>query len=242
MRRDKKELKDKIESESGDVKRKMELETNEMRDRLQSEKKAASVAMEEEVEERKRDINQIRQTVSMLCADPRGIRGLMPPEGRGREGTLGQPTVILVARENPRLCTTSLTGYTRLALSIPIPPVIFFCPAFSEDCRSVDHLLFEKVERARGRGQGAGYSICDLFVRGALFAKSTLFGPSSTILSLYGSSRAISFYVGWRWYSLGPSLGAPYIWGYGQSVAEDFINPGLDKVKVNIGYLDFIHT
>ena len=86
MRRDKKELKDKIESESGDVKRKMELETNEMRDRLQSEKKAASLAMEEEVEERKRDINQIRQTVSMLCADPRGIRGLMPPEGRGREG------------------------------------------------------------------------------------------------------------------------------------------------------------
>ena len=64
MRRDKKELKDKIESESGDAKRKMELETNEMRDRLQSEKKAASLAMEEEVEERKRDINQIRQTVS----------------------------------------------------------------------------------------------------------------------------------------------------------------------------------
>ena len=46
------------------MKRKMELETNEMRDRLQSEKKAASLAMEEEVEERKRDINQIRQTVS----------------------------------------------------------------------------------------------------------------------------------------------------------------------------------
>ena len=64
MQRDKKELRDKIESESGDVKRKMELECNEMRDRLQSEKKAASVAMEEEVEERKRDINQIRQTVS----------------------------------------------------------------------------------------------------------------------------------------------------------------------------------
>ena len=36
--------------------------------------------------------------------------------------------------------------------------------------------------------------------------------------------------------------GAPYIWGYGQSVAEDWINPGLDKVKINIGYLDFIHT
>ena len=63
MQRDKKELRDKIESESSDVKRKMELETNEMRDRLQSEKKAASVAMEEEVEERRRDINQIRQTV-----------------------------------------------------------------------------------------------------------------------------------------------------------------------------------
>ena len=56
---------DKVESESSDVKRKMELETNEMRDRLQSEKKAASLAMEEEVEERKRDINQIRQTVSV---------------------------------------------------------------------------------------------------------------------------------------------------------------------------------
>ena len=64
MQRDKKELRDKIESEASDVKRKMELECNEMRDRLQSEKKAASVAMEEEVEERKRDINQIRQTVS----------------------------------------------------------------------------------------------------------------------------------------------------------------------------------
>ena len=63
----------KIESESSDVKRKMELECNEMRDRLQSEKKAASVAMEEEVEERKRDINQIRQTVSKEwgeCASP----------------------------------------------------------------------------------------------------------------------------------------------------------------------------
>ena len=35
MQRDKKELRDKIESESGDVKRKMELECNEMRDRLQ---------------------------------------------------------------------------------------------------------------------------------------------------------------------------------------------------------------
>ena len=39
-----------------------------------------------------------------------------------------------------------------------------------------------------------------------------------------------------------PQGGAPYIWGYGQSVAEDWINPGLDKVKINIGYLDFIHT
>ena len=62
---------DKVESESSDVKRKMELETNEMRDRLQSEKKAASLAMEEEVEERKRDINQIRQTVSNIRRGPR---------------------------------------------------------------------------------------------------------------------------------------------------------------------------
>ena len=60
---------DKVESESSDVKRKMELETNEMRDRLQSEKKAASLAMEEEVEERKRDINQIRQTVSEAVSE-----------------------------------------------------------------------------------------------------------------------------------------------------------------------------
>lgn len=65
MQRDKRELKDKIESESSDFKRKMELETNEMRDRLQSEKKAASIAQEEEVEERKRDINQIRGMVSI---------------------------------------------------------------------------------------------------------------------------------------------------------------------------------
>ncbi len=60
MKRDKKEMKEKIESEVGDCKKKIELETNEMRDRMQSEKKAAATAMEEEVEDRKRDMNQVR--------------------------------------------------------------------------------------------------------------------------------------------------------------------------------------
>ena len=128
MRRDKKELKDKIESESGDVKRKMELETNEMRDRLQSEKKAASLAMEEEVEERKRDINQIRQTVSkrqgcqmakfdpflsLDCARVEGV-GCNPKKGRDQ---ILQRSVAEPESRSPKgqTHTISKSGYHLLA-------------------------------------------------------------------------------------------------------------------------------
>ena len=124
MQRDKKELRDKIESESSDVKRKMELECNEMRDRLQSEKKAASVAMEEEVEERKRDINQIRQTVSEEWGV--SVHPHMSPQGTTRE-------VPLVPAKHP-LSNKSFKGATSAGIqfaTLPCVKSLLFAKSFA---------------------------------------------------------------------------------------------------------------
>ncbi len=63
LKKTKKEVRDSTEAEAAATKRKVEMEANEVRERLSAVGQAAKASMEQEQEDRKREVGMLRQQV-----------------------------------------------------------------------------------------------------------------------------------------------------------------------------------